>query len=58
MEVDKSIRLGFIVDNLEKVIAKLEKQNIKIVKAPSKTEWGFQAIIKDIDGRKIELTQR
>jgi len=56
-EVDKSLRLGFTVNNLEMLVQTLEKHNTKILKKPTKTEWGFQAIITDLDGRKIELTQ-
>jgi len=54
---DKSLRLGFTVNNLEELVKILEKYNTKILKIPTKTEWGFQAIITDLDGRKIELTQ-
>jgi len=55
--VDKSLRLGFAVNNLEKLVKILEKHCVKIIKTPTKTDWGFQAIIVDLDGRKIELTQ-
>lgn len=55
--IDKSLRLGFAVNNLEVIVQTLEKHNAKILKKTTKTEWGFQAIIADLDGRKIELTQ-
>jgi hypothetical protein len=28
-----------------------------IVKDPALTEWGYRAIVKDLDGRKIDLTK-
>jgi len=56
-EADKSLRLGFSVPKLEGLILQLKKNNIEIVKAPSHVEWGYIAIIKDLDGRKIELIE-
>ena len=55
--VDKSLRLGFTVSNLEKLVKILEMDCVKIIKIPTNTDWGFQPIIADLDGRKIELTQ-
>ena len=55
---DKSLRLGFTVDDLDTLIAKLEKNSIEIVNPPKATEWGYFAIIKDLDGRKIELKNK
>ncbi len=55
---DKSLRLGFTVDNLDELITTLKRKNHKIVREPKKSEWGYFAIIKDIDGRKIELKMK
>lgn len=54
-EVDKSLRLGFTVDHLDELILQLKKNNIEVVKEPTQMEWGYVSIIKDTDGRKIEL---
>lgn len=56
-EVDKSLRLGFAVPQLDKLILKLKKNKIEIIKEPTQMEWGNIAIIKDLDGRKIELKE-
>ena len=55
---DNSLRLGFAVDDLDELIADLKQANITIVKNPVLTEWGYHAIVKDLDGRKIELTEK
>ena len=55
---DKSLRLGFSVSNLDETINKLRKKNVEIVREPKESEWGYFAIIKDLDGRKIELKKK
>jgi len=56
-EADKSLRLGFTVPKLVELILQLKKNNIEIIKEPTQMEWGYIAIIKDLDGRKIELKE-
>jgi len=53
---DKSLRLGFTVEHLDELIANLRDSNVEIVREPKTSEWGYFSIIKDLDGRKIELT--
>jgi len=55
---DKSLRLGFDVENLDEIIVDLKKNDIEIVSEPKESEWGYFAIIKDLDGRKIELKNK
>ena len=55
---DKSLRLGFTIGNLDETIRILKKKNIEIVREPQESEWGYFAIVKDLDGRKIELKKR
>lgn len=55
--VDSSTRLGFTVANVAEVVRALEGTGMKIVTAPKETAWGFQAVMKDPDGRSVELTQ-
>lgn len=54
-KADKSLRLGFDVKELDKLISTLDKEGFEIVSRPTKSEWGYFAVIKDLDGRKIEL---
>lgn len=53
---DTSTRLGFVLPNLEAVITQLPAEYI--IRPPHHSEWGYQALIRDPDGRKIEITQR
>ncbi|RFS19958.1 glyoxalase/bleomycin resistance/extradiol dioxygenase family protein [Chitinophaga silvatica] len=54
---DKTTRLGFAVENLPVIIDQLKCMGANIISAPGHTEWGFTAIVEDLDGRKIELTE-
>ncbi|MBO9728859.1 MAG: glyoxalase/bleomycin resistance/extradiol dioxygenase family protein [Chitinophaga sp.] len=54
-EADKTTRLGFSVDNLDTLL--LELPPACIINGAATTEWGYTALIQDLDGRKIELTQ-
>lgn len=56
--VDPSTRLGFVVDDVAAVIKALEGIGTKIVTPPKETAWGLQGVVKDPDGRSVELTQR
>ena len=58
IEADTTTRLGFEIENLDALILKLQEKNIKIVSLPSKTEFGYIAVVEDLDGRKIELTEK
>lgn len=51
------MRLGFYIENLDELIENLKEDNVEIVQMPLKTNWGYTAIIKDLDGRKIELKE-
>ena len=55
---DKSLRLGFTIENLDEIIENFKKQNIEIVRESKESEWGYFAIVKDLDGRKIELKKK
>ncbi|WP_269236765.1 VOC family protein [Flavobacterium flavigenum] len=54
-QADKSLRLGFGIDNFEATIQKLTALEVVFALPPKQTEYGFMAVIEDLDGRKIEL---
>ena len=56
-KADKSLRLGFDIKELDKLILEFDKEGIEITKRPTKSAWGYFAVIKDLDGRKIELKE-
>lgn len=55
---DHTTRLGLVVEQLDVLIADLKSRGITIVSEPTVSEWGYMAIVQDLDGRKIELTER
>lgn len=54
---DDSLRLGFGVEALDALILKLKSDNIVIENGPVESEWGYFAVVKDLDGRRIELKE-
>jgi lactoylglutathione lyase len=54
---DDTLRLGFTVSNMEYVIQKLKTSGVKVIKDPTITEWGYQSVVEDPDGRKIEIKE-
>lgn len=57
-EVDSSTRIGFEVENLDRTIERLKKENTLIIQMPQKSSFGYTAVVKDPDGRKLELTHK
>jgi len=55
---DATTRLGFTVEKLEEVMEALKLLGTCIVTEPQVTEWGYRAVVKDPDGRVIEIYQR
>ncbi len=54
---DATTRLGFTVNNLDQLITSLQAAGAVIVSPPQTTAWGYAAVVQDLDGRKIELTE-
>lgn len=55
---DSSARLGFSVGNLAEVVQALQSIDTPVVKQPTQTAWGLQTVVKDPDGRSVELSLR
>ena len=53
--VDSTLRLGFSVTDLAQTIRSLEADGTTIVSKPKPTAWGNRAIVRDPDGRAVEL---
>ncbi|MBB4803955.1 putative enzyme related to lactoylglutathione lyase [Flavobacterium nitrogenifigens] len=56
-EPDKSIRLGFAIDNFEETLVLLKNKDV-VFSEPIQTDFGFLTVISDPDGRKIELYKK
>lgn len=55
--VDTTSRLGFSVENLSQLVERLISAGTPIVSAPRASEWGLRAVVRDPDGRAVELSQ-
>ncbi|QDU64013.1 Glyoxalase-like domain protein [Planctomycetes bacterium Pan216] len=53
-EVDGTTRIGFEVDDVKSVLALLKDQ-CDVVSNRKQTQWGLRAVVKDPDGRSVEL---
>jgi hypothetical protein len=54
-DVDRTTRLGFSIPDLQGAIKALEKVGAGIGVGPQQTQWGLRAVVKDPDGRSVEL---
>ena len=57
-EANNSLRLGFTVAHLDELVLTLKEYGVEILKEPMEMEWGYVSVVKDFDGRKIELKQQ
>jgi predicted enzyme related to lactoylglutathione lyase len=54
---DASTRLGFGVSDVDGLMSSLEEVGGTVVTGPRRTEWGYRAVVRDPDGRAVELCQ-
>jgi catechol 2,3-dioxygenase-like lactoylglutathione lyase family enzyme len=55
---DVTTRLGFAVDDLGRVLETLQAAGTPVIRQAKTTAWGTQAVVRDPDGRAVELYQR
>lgn len=53
-----SIRLGFSIPELDQTVETLRSAGAPIIAEPKKTEWGTRTVVRDPDGRAVELYQQ
>lgn len=56
--VDSETRLGFEVPDIESVLVSLRDHSLEVVSDLKQTPWGLRAVIKDPNGRSVELVQQ
>jgi catechol 2,3-dioxygenase-like lactoylglutathione lyase family enzyme len=56
--VDATTRLGFVVASVAEIVKALKALGTLVVTEPQATKWGFRAVVRDPDGRAVELYQR
>jgi lactoylglutathione lyase len=52
---EPNVRLGFVVQDLDKTLADLKPLGTVTINPPQSTSRGFRAVVRDPDGRSIEL---
>ncbi len=57
-KVDATTRLGFTVERLDDTIRRMKIAGVPVAAEPKQTEWGYGAVVKDPDGRSVELNQK
>lgn len=57
-EPDKTLRLGFSINDFDGVIQRLKSQDIKFTSEPVDTDFGYLAVVENLDGRKMELYKK
>lgn len=55
---DASTRLGFAVENVMETLRALQSIGADAKTKPQQTSWGARAVVRDPDGRAVELYQR
>lgn len=53
-KVDGTTRLGFGVSDVEGVVESV-RELAEVVSEPKQTQWGLRAVVRDPDGRAVEL---
>lgn len=56
-ESDRDGRIGFRLPKLDEVMEKLRSRGVVVDETSKATPWGYRAIVRDPDGRAVELYQ-
>ncbi|KAF0247133.1 MAG: Glyoxalase/bleomycin resistance [Planctomycetota bacterium] len=56
--VDASLRLGFFVDDVTAAVDSVRQNGGRVDTKPNSGPWGLRAVVRDPDGRAVELFQR
>lgn len=56
-EVDVTTRLGFVVKDATSVLNTLRLSDVETISDLKQTKWGLRAVVRDSDGRTVELVQ-
>lgn len=51
-------RVGFVVDELDRVHARLASAGVTVIKPPERRPWGASASYEDPDGNVVSLSER
>src|SRR5947209_5302880 len=54
---EATTRLGFAVAGLDAAVHALEAAGAEVIARPRQTAWGRRAVVRDPDGRAVELSE-
>ena len=54
-DVDRTNRLGFSLPDIHTAIISIRDLGATIVEEPKDSDWGLRAVVRDPDGRSVEL---
>jgi lactoylglutathione lyase len=54
-DVDRTTRLGFYVSDMNATLSLLRINGDAVVEEPRESPWGLRAVVRDPDGRAVEL---
>lgn len=57
-EVNKAIRLGFEIEDVNATLETMRASGVEVANDVKQSQWGLRAVVRDCDGRTIELVQR
>jgi len=52
-----STRIGFQVNSLDSLVAKLQESGVTLISPPKDSPWGRRAVVNDPDGHRVELVE-
>lgn len=53
----QGVRVGFAVENVSAAVARACEAGGAVITPPTDSPWGFRAVIADLEGHRVELTQ-
>ena len=54
-DIDRTTRLGFSLPDIRTAINSIRELGATIAEEPTESEWGLHAVVRDPDGRSVEL---
>ena len=56
-ETSVGARIGFKVEGLDAAVERLQEAGGRVISSPKESPWGRRAVLADLDGHRIELTE-
>lgn len=53
----QAVRVGFSVEDVSAAVARAQAAGGAVVSPPADSPWGLRAVVSDLEGHRVELTQ-